>query len=95
MIKIVDLADKILYVILYRMFEEVCHECCTFISKLCREAGCEKPSALCSKAAEAVLASEKKYLDICGQSCIKCGESRQPVHPRKPVRKSNKTIYVA
>jgi hypothetical protein len=71
------------------------HECCAFISKLCQEAGCKDPSALCSKAAEAVLTSEKKYLDICGQSCIKCGESRQPASPQKPVRKSNKNIYVA
>jgi len=71
------------------------HECCAFISKLCQEAGCKEPSALCSKAAEAVLTSEEKYLEICGQSCIKCGESRQPASPRKPVRKSNKNIYVA
>jgi hypothetical protein len=71
------------------------HDCCAVISKLCQEAGCKDPSALCSKAAEAVLNSEKKYLDICGQSCIKCGESRQPASPRKPIRKSNKNIYVA
>ena len=71
------------------------HECCAFISKLCREAGCKEPSELCSKAAEAVLTSEKEYLAICGQSCIKCGESRQPASPQKPDRKSNKNVYVA
>jgi hypothetical protein len=71
------------------------HECCSFVAELCREAGCEEPSALCSKAAEAVLTSEKEYLEICGQSCIKCGESRQPASSKKPVRKSNKNIYVA
>jgi hypothetical protein len=66
-------------------------ECCTFISQLCKEAGCEEQSGLCNKAAEAVLMSEEKYLDLCQQSCMKCGESRQPAQAqnRKP------TNYVA
>jgi len=67
------------------------HHCCAYIATLCREAGCEEPSDLCSKAAEAVLVSEEKYLEICGQSCLKCGESRRPV----PVHKPDRRTYVA
>ena len=67
------------------------HNCCAYIATLCREAGCKEPSDLCSKAAEAVLASEERYLEICGQSCLKCGESRRPVATRKP----NRNTYVA
>ncbi len=67
------------------------HDCCAYISSLCREAGCEEPSDLCGKAAEAVLASEEKYLEICGQSCLKCGESRQPM----PTGKTGNRTYVA
>jgi len=64
------------------------HECCSFISQLCKEAGCTEQSDLCGKAAEAVLVSEEKYLDLCQQSCMKCGESRRPIQ-KKP------TNYVA
>ncbi|NIR87274.1 hypothetical protein GWO13_06775 [Candidatus Bathyarchaeota archaeon] len=67
------------------------HDCCAYVATLCREAGCKEPSDLCSKAAEAVLTSEGKYLKICEQSCLKCGESRRPVSSRKPSRKT----YVA
>lgn len=67
------------------------HDCCTFIAELCQEAGCEEPSELCSKAAEAVLASEEEYLELCEQSCKKCSESRRP---RKPSRMET-THYVA
>lgn len=63
-------------------------ECCNFISQLCKEAGCVEQSELCGKAAEAVLTSEEKYLDLCQQSCMKCGESRRPMQ-KKP------TNYVA
>lgn len=59
-------------------------ECCHFISTLCSEAGCEEQSQLCSKASEAVLESEEKYLDLCQQSCMKCGESRRPVQKKAP-----------
>jgi len=59
-------------------------ECCHFVSTLCREAGCEEQSQLCAKAAEAVVASEEKYLDLCQQSCMKCGESRKPAQKAKP-----------
>lgn len=70
------------------------HDCCVFIAELCREAGCKEPSELCSKAAEVVLMSEEKYLDICGQSCIKCGQSRRP--PRAHATpETSKTTYVA
>lgn len=67
------------------------HECCTLIAKLCREADCKEPSELCSKAAEAVLASEEKYLELCGQSCGKCGESKRP----KKSRRTENRYYVA
>jgi hypothetical protein len=64
-------------------------ECCKFISTLCSEAGCDEQSQICSKAAEAVGESEEKYLDLCQQSCMKCGESR------KPVQKKAQNNYVA
>ena len=57
-------------------------ECCQFVSSLCKEAGCEEPSQICSNAAEAVTTSEEKYLDLCQQSCMKCGESRRPVQKK-------------
>jgi len=63
-------------------------ECCSFISQLCKEAGCEEQSGLCCKAADAVLTSEEKYLELCQQSMMKCGESRRPTQ-KKP------TNYVA
>jgi hypothetical protein len=66
------------------------HDCCGFISKLCKEAGCTEASELCAKAAEAVLESEEKYLELCEQSCKKCSESRVP--RRQP---SEKAVYVA
>ena len=56
---------------------------CMSISKLCREEGCEEASEVCHKAAEAVGSGEEaKYLELCAQSCMKCGEARQPV-PKK------------
>lgn len=59
--------------------QEVCH----YISDLCREEGCSEPSELCGKAATAVgSADEEKYLELCGQSCAKCGEARRP-QPKK------------
>ncbi len=59
------------------------HECCLFISNLCKEAGCVEPSELCRKAAEAVLTDEEKYLELCKQSCMKCGEARRPIPKRQ------------
>lgn len=57
-------------------------EICVSISKLCKEAGCEEQSELCSKAAEETLKDESKYLEMCAQSCMKCGEARTP-QPKK------------
>ena len=58
-------------------------EICLSISKLCKEEGCQEPSEMCRKAAESVgSGEEEKYLELCAQSCTKCGEARQPV-PKK------------
>ncbi len=58
-------------------------EVCQYISKLCKEEGCSEPSELCTKAANAVGSEdEEKYLDLCAQSCVKCGEARRPI-PKK------------
>lgn len=58
-------------------------EACLYISGLCKEEGCQEPSEICRKAADAVgSAEEAKYLEICAQSCLKCGEARQPA-PKK------------
>ena len=67
--------------------KEDAHQCCSFIAKLCKEAGCDEPSELCSKAAEAVLGSEEEYLKLCEQSMRKCSESRRPrrVGPERQV----------
>lgn len=63
-------------------------QCCSLVSSLCKEAGCVEQSETCHQAAGAVKANEEKYLELCQQSCMKCGEARQPV-PNK------KTSYVA
>jgi hypothetical protein len=56
---------------------------CFSISKLCENEGCQEQSELCRKAADAVgSADEEKYLELCAQSCMKCGEARQPA-PKK------------
>ena len=58
-------------------------EVCTYVSNLCKEEGCVEPSELCQKAAEAVGSkNEEKYLDLCAQSCVKCGEAKRPT-PKK------------
>ena len=58
-------------------------EVCQYISKLCKEEGCSEPSEMCIKAANAVgKADEEKYLDLCAQSCVKCGEAKRP-QPKK------------
>lgn len=51
---------------------------CLLISNLCKEAGCDEPSELCRKAATVVLTDEEKYLELCAESCKKCGEARTP-----------------
>jgi hypothetical protein len=56
---------------------------CLHISNLCKEEGCEEPSEICHKAAEAIgSGDEEKYLELCAQSCVKCGEARRPA-PKK------------
>jgi hypothetical protein len=63
-------------------------EICQYISGLCKEEGCGEPSEICAKAAKAVGSKEEeKYLDLCAQSCVKCGEARRP--------QSKKDAYVA
>ena len=58
-------------------------EVCTYISNLCRKEGCLEPSELCQKAAEAIGSkNEEKYLDLCAQSCVKCGEAKRPMPKR-------------
>ncbi|MDH7563472.1 MAG: hypothetical protein QHH24_01110 [Candidatus Bathyarchaeota archaeon] len=58
------------------------HEICLYISKLCSDSGCVDASEICRKAAEEALKDEAKYLELCAQSCAKCGESRTP-QPKK------------
>ena len=58
-------------------------EVCNYISGLCKEEGCLEASELCQKASEAVGAKdEEKYLELCTQSCVKCGEAKRPM-PKK------------
>ncbi len=58
-------------------------EICQYISNLCKKEGCSEPSELCAKASDAIgSADEEKYLDLCAQSCVKCGEARRP-QPKK------------
>jgi hypothetical protein len=58
-------------------------EVCRYISNLCREEGCSEASELCQKAAAAIGAKdEKTYLELCAQSCVKCGEAKRPT-PKK------------
>lgn len=58
-------------------------EVCLYVSNLCREEGCSEPSELCQKAAAAVGSKdEEKYLELCAQSCVKCGEAKRPM-PKK------------
>ncbi len=56
---------------------------CKFISNLCKEEGCSEPSGICQKAAAAIgTKDEEKYLELCAQSCVKCGEAKRPA-PKK------------
>lgn len=58
-------------------------EVCRYISNLCKEEGCSEASELCQKAAAAVGSKdEEKYLELCAQSCVKCGEAKRPT-PKK------------
>lgn len=66
------------------------HDCCGFISNLCKEAGCKEAGELCAKAAGAVLDSEEKYLALCEQSYKKCVESKMP--KKQPL---GRAVYVS
>jgi hypothetical protein len=58
-------------------------EVCQYISKLCKEENCNEPADLCEKAAAAINSKdESKYLELCAQSCRKCGEAKRP-SPKK------------
>jgi hypothetical protein len=58
-------------------------EICQSISSLCKENGCEEASEICHKASEAIGSKdEEKYLELCAQSCVKCGEAKRPA-PKK------------
>ena len=58
---------------------------CRYISTLCKEEGCSEPSELCRKAAESVGSKdEENYLELCAQSCVKCGEAKRPSPKREP-----------
>lgn len=57
---------------------------CKYISNLCKEEGCNEPSGLCQKAAASVgSGDEEKYLELCAQSCVKCGEAKRPTPKRE------------
>ena len=59
-------------------------EICSYVSNLCREQGCVEPSEVCQRAAESVGSKdEEKYLELCAQSCLKCGEARRPTPKRE------------
>jgi len=70
--------------------KEDVHDCCGFVSRLCKEAGCDEAGELCAKAAEALLGNEEAYLKLCEQSLQKCSESRRPA--REP---RERATYVA
>lgn len=59
-------------------------EICSSVSKLCKEEDCQEPSEMCRKAAESVgSVDEAKYLELCAQSCMKCGEAKKPTQKDK------------
>jgi len=59
-------------------------EVCRYISSLCKDEGCTDPGELCQKAANAVNSKdEEKYLELCAQSCVKCGEAKRPMPKRE------------
>ncbi len=98
-----EVLDRIKYVRTCVMARELCllvrtnravlepkdvQDICKHISTLCKEEGCTEPSGLCQKAAAAIgNKDEEKYLELCAQSCIKCGEAKRP--------QSKKDAYVA
>ena len=61
---------------------------CGYISQLCKEADCIEQSKLCKQASEIVRENEERYLELCRQSCLKCGEAKRP-------KTKKNTSYVA
>ena len=94
-----EVLDRVKYVKTCVMARELCllvrtnravlepkdvEDICRYISGLCKEEGCAEPSELCLRAANAVGSEEEeKYLELCGQSCVKCGEARRPTVKRE------------
>ncbi len=57
---------------------------CQYISNLCKEEGCTEPAEICQKAASSVGSKEEEeYLELCAQSCVKCGEAKRPMPKRE------------
>jgi len=100
-----EVLDRVKYVKTCVLAREVCllvrtnravlepkdvQDICMHISKLCKESGCQEASEMCRKASEAIgTVNEEKYLEICAQSCLKCGEAR------RPRESTDKSTYVA
>jgi hypothetical protein len=94
-----EVLDRVKYVKTCVMARELCllvrtnravlepkdvQDICKYIASLCKEEGCSEPSGLCMKAAAAVgSADEEKYLELCAQSCVKCGEAKRPSPKRE------------
>jgi hypothetical protein len=93
-----EVLDRIKYVKTCVMARELCllvrtnravlepkdvQDLCRHISVLCKEEGCSEASEFCQKAANAISAEdEERYLELCAQSCAKCGEAKRPL-PKK------------
>lgn len=93
-----EVLDRIKYVKTCVMARELCllvrtnravlepkdvQDVCRHVSSLCKEEGCFEPSEFCQKAANAVSEKdEERYLELCAQSCTKCGEAKRPI-PKK------------
>ena len=89
-----EVLDRVKYVKTCVMARELCllvrtnravlepkdvQEICRYVAGLCKEEGCTEPSQLCQKAASSIGShDEEKYLELCAQSCMKCGEARRP-----------------
>ena len=94
-----EVLDRVKYVKTCVMARELCllvrtnravlepkdvQDICKYIAGLCKEEGCSEPSGLCLKAANALGSdNEGKYLELCGQSCVKCGEAKRPTPKRE------------
>ena len=93
-----EVLDRIKYIKTCVMARELCllirtnravletkdvQDVCSYVSKLCSQEGCPEASEFCQKAANAISAKEEeRYLELCAQSCVKCGEAKRPT-PKK------------